>query len=110
MVDVTQAMESDFVNVDLIRESPTKMATILNEGEYQDAEYQGKKYTKFNIEIEIDFKRKIWSPNKDSVKNISDVYGKDSKNWVGKQVVFRVIKQNGKDSVTGLPWLGLVNK
>ena len=103
MVDVTQAMESEYVNVDLIRESPTKKAVILNEGVYEEAEYQGKKYNKFNLLIEIDHKQKIWSPNKDSVKNIAEVHGRDSKNWVGKLVLLRIIKQNGKDLVIGLP-------
>jgi len=103
MVDVTCAMESDYVNVDLIKASPTKKCVVINEGVYEDAEYQGKKYNKFNIGIEIDMKQKIWSPNKDSVKNIAEVYGMDSKNWVGKVLLMRVIKQNGKDVVIGLP-------
>jgi hypothetical protein len=103
MVDVTQAMESSFLTVDLVRDSPTKKCIIITEGEYVDAEYQGKKYTKFELEIEIDKKIKKWSPNKDTVKNISEEYGKNSKLWVGKLIKLSIGKIAGKDTVNGIP-------
>jgi hypothetical protein len=103
MVDVSKAMESDFVNVDLIRDSPTKTAVFIDEGSYEPMEYQGKKYEKFNIKIEIDGKMKIYSPNKDSVSNISKVYGLNSKLWIGQAIFLRVLKLNGKDVVIGMP-------
>ncbi len=105
MVDTTKAMESDFLNVDMVRESPSKKCVILSEGEYVPAEYQGKKYEKFNIDIDLDGKHKIWSPTKDAVKNLSAEYGKDSKAWIGKAVALRITKNNGKDTINALPLL-----
>jgi hypothetical protein len=103
MVDVTQAMESSYLNPDIVRGSDTKKCVILDEGEYISGEYQGKKYVKFELLVEIDGKQKKWSPNKDSVKNISEELGKDSKNWVGKIIKLQVGKSNGKDTVNGIP-------
>jgi hypothetical protein len=103
MVDVSKAMESSYITVDLVRESPTKKCIILNEGEYVEAEYQGKKYTKFEFDVEIDKKRKKWSPNKDTVKNISEEYGRDSSNWIGKIIKLSIGKIAGKDTVNGMP-------
>jgi hypothetical protein len=103
MVDVTRAMESSYVTVDLVRESPTKKCVILTEGDYVDAEYQGKKYQKFEITVEIDGKTKSWSPNKDTVKNIFEEYGRNSKAWIGKIIKLSIGKIAGKDTVNGLP-------
>ena len=103
MVDTTRAMESSYVTVDLIRESPTKKCVIIDGGEYVEAEYNGKKYDKFQLTIELDGKRKSWSPNKDSVKNIAEVYGRDSNAWVGKIIKLRIMKILGKDVVSGSP-------
>lgn len=99
MVNVTQAMESSYIDVDLIRNSPTKKAVILNEGDYVSGEYNGKKYIKFEILVEIDKKQKTWAPNKDSVKNIAAEYGEDSKNWIGKFIKLQLMKVNGKDQI-----------
>ena len=76
---------------------------ILDEGEYKEGEYQGKKYEKFELLVEIDGKQKKWSPNKDSVKNISGELGRDSKGWIGKIIKLTVTKSNGKDTVNGMP-------
>ena len=46
---------------------------------------------------------KKWSPNKDSVKNISEEYGVDSDLWVGKIIKLQIGKSNGKDTVIGIP-------
>lgn len=103
MVDTTKAMESKYVNADLIRNSPTKKCVILNEGEYTQKEYQDKAYEKFELLVEIDYKQKMWAPNKDTIKNIAEEFGKDSAEWVGKIIKLSVGKINGKDTVNGMP-------
>lgn len=102
-MDVSEAMESDYINADFVRESPSKKCVILDEGKFSEGEWQGKKFTRFELTVEIDGKKKIWKPNKDTVKNIASVHGKDSKAWVGQVVILRILKTNGKDVVTGLP-------
>lgn len=104
MVDVTQAMESSYVNADLVRASTTKKCVILDEGEYIEAEFKGNKYAKFQLTVEIDMKKKIWAPNKDTLKNLSEEWDTNTKTWVGKIVKLSVGKSNGKDTVNGIPF------
>lgn len=103
MVDATQAMESSFVDVDLIRSSPSKRAVIVSEGEYKQAEYNGEKYMKLEIDVEVDAKRKKYAPNKDSVRNISGAYGVNTKNWIGQIVMLSITKVRGRDCLIALP-------
>jgi hypothetical protein len=99
MVDTTRASEGKYVNADMVRDSPTKKLVIMDEGEYVEGDYG----EKFQLTVEIDGKQKIWSPNKDSIKNIQDVKGKDSKNWIGVIVQLSNLKIRGKDTVNGFP-------
>lgn len=103
MVDVTQATESSYLTVDLVRASPTKKCVIIDAGEYVEAEFKGKKYAKFQMNVQIDGKIKTWSPNKDTNKNLAEEYTFDSQNWIGKVVKLSIRKINGKDSVDGMP-------
>lgn len=103
MVDVTQAMEGSYLTCDIVRDSPTKTVVIRSAGEYVEATYETKKYEKFQLEVEIDFKKKTWSPNKDSLKNIAAAFGRDSSRWVGKLVQVSVGKIGGKDGIMGFP-------
>lgn len=99
MVDTTKAKEGKYITADLVKESLSKKCVIINEGEFVDGDFG----EKFQITVEIDGKQKIWSPNKDSICNMHDAYGKDSKAWIGKIVKFKVTKFKGKDTVTGEP-------
>jgi len=98
MVDSTDAMESRYLTADLVRESPTKIISFLDEGLYEETDY-GKKLT---LLVEIDGKQKIYRPNRDSVSNFQ-VFGKDTMGWLGKQAKLQLIKIQGKDSILGLP-------
>lgn len=103
MVDATKAMESSYINADLVRESPTKRAVIIDGGGYVMGEYQGKTYEKLELTVEIDKKMKKYAPNRDSVKNISSAYGADTEAWVGNVVKLQLAKLNGKDSIIAIP-------
>lgn len=103
MVDATKAMESSYLNVDLVRNSLTRKCVIIDSGAYVEGEYQGKTYTKLELSVEIDKKQKTWSPNKDSVKNISEEYGTDTELWVGRIIKLSIGKSNGKDTIIGMP-------
>lgn len=99
MVDVTQAMEGKYVNADMVRNSKTKKLVIIDEGKYEESDYGAK----LHLTVEIDGKQKTWSPNKDSVKNIAEEYGTDSRQWIGKIIKLSNGKINGKDTVNGMP-------
>ena len=99
MVDTTRASEGKYVNADMVKDSPSKKLVIIDEGEFVDGDYG----EKFQVTVEIDGKQKIWSPNKDSLLNIQAVFGKDSKNWIGKIISLSTMKVRGKDTVQGVP-------
>lgn len=98
MVDTTRASEGKYMNADMVKLSPTKKCVIIDEGEYVEGDYG----EKFQISVEIDKKIKIWSPNKDSLKNIQEVAGMDSANWIGKIIKLSTLKVRGKDTVNGV--------
>ena len=99
MVDTTEASESNYVTIDLINESPTKEFVVIHAGEYEETLY-GKRLT---IEIEIDKKRKKYSPNQDSVKNLQAEWGTESENWMNKHGKFITAKMGGKDRIYATP-------
>ena len=97
MVDTTKATEGKYVNADMIKNSPTKKGVIIDEGEFVEGQFG----EKFQLTIELDGKQKVWSPNKDSLLNIHDKMGKDSKFWVGTIIKFRTTIVKGKHIVIG---------
>ena len=103
MVDVSKAMESSYLDVELVRESPTKKCVFLDEGEYVSKEYQGERYEKLEFLVEIDGKRKKWAPNKDTITNISNAFGKNSQSWIGRVVKLSIGTIKGRSVVYGMP-------
>lgn len=97
MVDSTNATESKYVTVELVKASQTKRLQIVGEGKYESTDY-GDKLT---LPVEIDGKQKLWRPNQATCQNLQE-YGKDTKTWVGMVVGLKVLKDaKGKDAVIG---------
>lgn len=96
MVDSTEAMESQFVTVDLVKSSPTKKLVIIDPGDYEKTDY-GNRLT---MGVNIDGKRKLWRPNIETVENLQ-VLGKDTVEWLAKPIVLVVEKRSGKEAVIG---------
>lgn len=99
MVDSTEAMESQYLTADIVKESNTKKLLVVTEGNYEETDY-GNRLT---MGVCIDGKNKTWRPNRDSVKNLSRAYGKDTKDWVDKAATLQVISIQGKDSIIATP-------
>jgi allophanate hydrolase subunit 1 len=102
MVDITDAMESKYLNADLVKASPTKTLKVMGEGNFEDVTYDNETTRRLTIPVHIDGKDKIWRPNRDSVSNLQK-WGKDSKQWVGKSASLQVAKFKGKDSIIAMP-------
>lgn len=102
-MDTSKYAESSFVDVDLIRSSPSKKAVVISEGENKAAEYNGEKYEKLELDVEVDGRLKKYSPNRDSVKNLNGAWGTDSKLWVGKVMLLSITKVRGRDCLIALP-------
>ncbi len=103
MVSSKQAMESEYITADLVKESKTKVLVVLEGGEYQKVVFDGKESEKLTLPVEIDGARKTWRPNRDSVKNLNRGFGEPTEDWVGKPVSLDVVSIAGKDSVIATP-------
>jgi len=98
MVDSTQAMESEYVTVDLVKSSKTKILVVVNPGNYEELD----KKTKLVVGVNIDAKTKKWIPNRESVENLQ-VLGVDTVDWVGIKIGLAVEKRNGRESIIARP-------
>ena len=101
-VDISEALEGEFVNVECVKNSPTKTAIVLDGGDYEEEVFDGMKQKKLTIQIELDGKIKKYRPNRDSIKNLS-VYGRDTKEWVGKKIRLAVLTINGQERIIASP-------
>lgn len=99
-MDMTKYAESEYLTAEKINKSLTKIGVVIADA----TEIDGKFGKKSEFLIEIDEVRKKWNPNKTSVQNLIEGYGKDSKSWLGKEVIFSVVKtEQGKDTIIGKP-------
>lgn len=103
MVNVFEALESKYVTVELVKESQTKQAIILEEGDYEQVEFEGELSKRLTIPVRIDGKKKMYRPNRDSISNLRGQWGVDTRQWVGHVIDFQIIKFQGKDSIRALP-------
>jgi len=92
-------MESPYLTTELVKESKSSKAVIMNEGSYEETDYG----TKLTLSVQIDAKSKIWRPNRDSVSNLSQAWGNESKEWIGKTADLKIMKVMGKDSIIASP-------
>lgn len=102
MVNTSEAMESKYLTADLVKASPTKKCVVVDGGSYEEVTYDGETQKRLTILVEIDGKKKLWRPNRDTVSNLQ-VYGQDSDQWKGKAVKLHTMRVQGKDSIIGTP-------
>lgn len=79
--------EADLKDGDIVK--------ILDEGQEIHKEFKGIPTTSVVHKVETRNGTKLLSFNKTSINNLIDAFGKDSKNWVGKEVkawIFKVLK------------------
>ena len=98
-MDTTQFAESDYITAEIVKASVSKTLVIIGEAKPEETEYG----VKLLIPVEIDAKPKKYRPNKDSIKNMQDAWGVESKKWLGKKLGLSVHSIMGKDSVIAVP-------
>ena len=72
----------DFISYDST--SDNDVMVILNEGKVEYNE--NLKKDMFNIQVELNEKKKIWSPNNKHGKALQEAFGNDTKEWIGQKV------------------------
>lgn len=97
-MDISEALEGEYLNVKMVQESPSKKCVIIGAGQWTDTEF-GRRIT---LPVQIDGKQKTWRPNRMSLENMS-VLGMDTLRWLGVTVDLVVLFVKGKDCVIGNP-------
>jgi hypothetical protein len=85
------------VTVDVLKASKTKQLVILSEG--SEKSIDNKK--KLEFLVEMDGRRKNWTMNATTLKNLIDVYGEDTKTWVGKTIKLELTIINSREAIIG---------
>ena len=103
MVDTTEAMESQYLTADLVKESKTKRITFMDEGKFEEVDFGEGNIKRLTLTVEIDGRPKIYRPNKDSVRNLSAAFGKDTKDWHLRSAICQILRIQGKDCILARP-------
>ena len=98
-MDATQYSESDYVTAQMVKDAKNKIVQITGDAKIEPTDFG----EKLELPIEIDGKKKKYRPNKDTIKNMMQSWGKETKNWIGDQIELHTMSINGKDSIIGVP-------
>jgi len=98
-------------NSQFLRPSEVKagdVVVILNEGEVRESDFgTGKARKVFEIEVDHNKVKKLWTMNKTTMKIFVEKWGDDTKKWIGKTAKLSLVKVNVrgqiKDSIVGEP-------
>jgi hypothetical protein len=99
MVNIDRFCEGDYVNVEVVKASPSKRFIILDEGKTEI----GKFGEKFSFNVELDKKQKEFTPYRDAMKAMKNAWGSDSRVWIGKTGTFFVTTKGTKEVVIVIP-------
>ena len=73
---------------------------LLTEGEFREPEETGLSRTVFQIRVQIpDGRKKIWTMNKTTRRQLAKAWGDDSANWINKRVKIRISPQNVRGEI-----------
>lgn len=100
-MDTTEYSESKYITADVVKNSSSKIAVVIDEAKPQSSDYGDL----LQCNVQVDGKNKIWRLNRDSVRNMHQI-STDSKAWIGRKVQLMVITVKGKESVLGVPVMG----
>jgi hypothetical protein len=107
MVDVSEALESEYINIDEVERSENKVAIVVDSGSYELDEYNGRTQRKLTIMVDFNKKLKKYRPNRDSIKNLQ-TWGNNTDSWVNKTIKFNITHINGQKRINAVPHSELV--
>lgn len=100
MVDLTKFFESEFLSVEQVRASSSKIATVLYGGDF-DRDRWGEYVW---VLVEIDGAQKKLRLNATTFNNLK-TWGVNTEGWIGKQIHLEIApaKEGGKEFIIGAP-------
>lgn len=104
-MEIGNLIDGKWITVDLVKKSDKKVAVVITEGVMKPVEFDGKKSERLAIIVELNGNQLEWQPNKDSLMNMANAYGRETRLWVGKRVIFNTTVMNGRELVIGQPLL-----
>jgi len=67
---------------------------ILDEGQIRSAEDTPFGRETFEIHVEMNGVKYLWTMNKTTQRKLAEAWGTDTKNWIGKKVILSIKEQN----------------
>jgi hypothetical protein len=100
-MDVKDIVQNSWLTAQDVKNSPTKIATILDAGKVEEAvDQKGLKYKALVLTVELDKNSKTWKLNRYSARKLAEKFGTETSFWVGKQVALTtMLMQGGKEGV-----------
>ena len=89
---------SNNINVNMVKNSPSKILIILNEG-IEKAGQDGIK--RLNFLVEMDKQTKNYLPNSSTMENLIEILGFETKKWIGKEIHLEIKMMRGREAVLG---------
>ena len=100
-MDVKELVQSKFLTAQFVKDSPTKIATILDQGKEEVVTTtKGETYKAISILVDVDKVQKEWRLSRHALRKISMAFGTETSQWVGKQLALTtMLMQGGKEGV-----------
>ena len=100
-MDVSSLVQSMWLTSTDVKNSPTKIVTILNTGEEEEVLTKaGEKYKAIKLLVSLDKVEKQWRLNKYSLRKMVERFGPETSGWLGKSIsVTTMLMQGGKEGV-----------
>lgn len=98
-MNIKEFIEGNFLSVEKVKSSPSKMITLLSSGEIKKM----KDKEKLCFLVEMDGKRLEYYPNQTSLKNLAEAWGTEASVWVGKPIKLTTMTANNIEMVIAIP-------
>lgn len=100
-MDISSLVQNQWLTSTEVRNSPTKIATIVDTGKFEEkTDTKGQKYKALVLTVDLDKVQKLWTLNKYSAKKLAEKFGNETNLWLGKQVsLTTMLMQGGKEGV-----------
>lgn len=100
-MDITNMVQSQWLTAQEVKNSPTKIVTIVDQGKLEDAKsLKGETYQALVLRVDLDKKEKQWKLSRSAARKLAEKYGNETSAWLGKQVALTtMLMQGGKEGI-----------